>query len=83
MRFRCVLLLLLSPPSVWAQPFSVSPCTDSGAQHERQAMKVRKAPAALNAATVPEVSVREMVRWAAPKNPSLSSSLLNARERQV
>jgi hypothetical protein len=46
-------------------------------------MKVRKAPAALNAATIPEVSVREMVRWAAPKNPSLSSSLLNARERQV
>jgi len=75
-------LLLLSAP-VWAQPVSVSPCTDSSAEHERQAMKTRKAPAARNAANIPDVSVREMVRWAARKNPSLSSSPLNARERQI
>ena len=81
--FGCLVLLALLPSLAAAQTFSVSPSTDSGAQRERQAMKVRKAPAALNAATIPEVSVREMVRWATPKNPSLSSSPLNARERQI
>jgi hypothetical protein len=29
------------------------------------------------------VSVREMVRWAAPKNPTVSGSPLNAREQQL
>jgi hypothetical protein len=82
-RFGCLLAFLLLPAPAGAQPVSVSLCTESGAQHERQAMKARKAPAARNAATIPDVSVREMVRWAAPKNPSTSSSPLNARERQL
>jgi hypothetical protein len=77
------LLACLLPAIASAQTFSVSPCTDSGAQHERQAMKTRKAPATRNAATIPDVSVREMVRWPAPKNPSVSTSPLNARERQI
>jgi hypothetical protein len=44
-------------------------------------MKMRKAPATRNAVTIPDVSVREMVRWAAPKNLSASGSPLNACER--
>jgi hypothetical protein len=78
-----VLLAWLLPAVASAQTFSVSPCTDSGAQHERYAMKTRKAPATRNAANIPEVSVRDMVRWATPKNPTVSGSPLNARERQI
>jgi hypothetical protein len=48
-----VLLAWLLPAVASAQTFSVSPCTDSGAQHERHAMKTRKAPATRNAATNP------------------------------
>jgi hypothetical protein len=77
------MLLAFVPSLAAAQTFSVSPCTDSGVQHERQAMKTRKGPAARNATATSGVSVRHMLAWPLPKTPSVSSSPLNTREQQI
>jgi hypothetical protein len=46
-------------------------------------MKNRRAPAALNVAAVPEVTVREILSWPAPRHPGVKDSALVPRENQV